>query len=67
MTDIVRDAMSWPSVERAVLERIHAVHLDLEGAPADKVPRLQGEIAGLRWLLSAAEPPPPVPTENHLE
>lgn len=67
MTDIVKDSVSWPSVERAVLKRIAEVHLDLEGAPGERVPRLQGEIAGLRWLLSAAEPPPPIPTENHLE
>lgn len=57
MNVITRDSICWPSVEAAIDARIHELHRDLETAPIDQVSRLQGEIAGLRWLLLIAEPP----------
>jgi len=54
---ITKDTISWPTVERACMERLEALHLDLETAPPDRVPRLQGELGALRWLLLQAEPP----------
>jgi hypothetical protein len=40
---IQKDNVCWPSVEEACMDRIDALHVDLETAPADRVPRLQGE------------------------
>lgn len=41
------------------MDRIDALHVDLETAPGDRVPRLQGELTALRWLLQQAERPTP--------
>jgi len=56
---IQKDNVCWPSVEEACMDRIDALHVDLETAPADRVPRLQGELTALRWLLQQAERPAP--------
>ena len=58
---IVKDHLCWPSVHAAIHERIAEIAFDLETADADRVPRLQGEVAGLRWLLREAETPEPNP------
>lgn len=55
---VIRDNVCWPSVESACAERLAAIHLDLETAPAERVARLQGEAIALRWLLDQAQPPP---------
>jgi len=62
VSDIVRDGVSWPTVEAAVLSRIEELHLMLESAPQERVPVYQGQITGLRWLLSHAQPRPPLLT-----
>lgn len=54
---ITRDNICWPTVEAACNERITALHLDLEACPPDRIPRLQGEIAALRWLILQSELP----------
>lgn len=55
---IHKDTLCWPTVEAACMERIDALHEDLETAPPDRVPRLQGELVALRWVLLQAEPDP---------
>ena len=54
---ITKDAVCWPTVETAIEERIFELHLDLETAPPELVPRLQGELTALRWLVQQAETP----------
>ncbi len=53
---IVKDSLCWPSVERTLLTRIKELHLDLETAKPEHIPRLQGELAAYRWLMREAEP-----------
>lgn len=55
---VIKDNVCWPSVEDAIAHRLADIHLDLEAAGFDKIMRLQGEAAALRWLLTQAEPPP---------
>jgi hypothetical protein len=55
---ITKDNVCWPSVESTCMERLEAIHLDLESASPERVTRLQGEAAALRWLLIQADPPP---------
>lgn len=54
---ITKDNVCWPTVEAEIDNRLAALRLDLETAPADKVTSLQAEIRALRWLLQQAEPP----------
>jgi len=54
---VTKDQMCWPTVEAAALGRIDELRVSLETARKDDVERLQGEVAGLRWLLRQAEPP----------
>lgn len=58
---IQTDQVCWPTVERAIAERIDVLHLELETVQLDRVPSIQGEIAGLRRLLKQAERPAYVP------
>lgn len=51
------NAAEWIEQKRQIEERIEACRAALEAAETwDRACFLQGEIASLRWLLSAAEP-----------
>lgn len=58
---IERDNVCWPSVERAIGARIEAIRAELETAPTEKVPHLQGQATAMRWLLQQGAPPPAPP------
>lgn len=56
MARIALDTVCWPSIEAAARERIAELQRDLEGVSTlEAVARLQGEIRGLRWLLTEAD------------
>ncbi|CAB4158931.1 hypothetical protein UFOVP707_36 [uncultured Caudovirales phage] len=56
MAHITLDTVCWPSIEAAARERIAELQQSLEAPSSfDIIARLQGEIRGLRWLLSQAE------------
>jgi hypothetical protein len=59
---ITQDAVCWPTVEAAILTRIAEIQLDLETAPIERVPFLQGACQELRLLITAAEPTKPTPS-----
>ena len=43
--------LPWATVAKLAEKRIEDVRTQLEGAPTEAIPRLQGEIKGLRFVL----------------